>query len=150
MWLAHPTPEAVADARDRTGLPVGVTVADLEALADLVAAGAVAVEAADLPAGITWPEGLVNWCAPAQAHRALDDGVPAERIIVERIDAAGPGFTGATVPGEGPTAWGAILARVEAGVRVVRTQDPRSVRRVVTVADRLLEARAAALAGAAS
>lgn len=136
LWLRSATPDDVERVRRAAGLPVGVTADDVAELEDLVAAGATGVEcrtdgAADLAAS----SGLVLWCTPAQAAAALAAGVAEAHLVVE-------GRSGATVPGEGPAAWGGVVRAVAGGATVVRSTDTRSVRRVVTVTDRLRAARA--------
>lgn len=151
LWLRGPvTPAHVAEVCERTGLPVGVTVDHADLASELVAAGAVALEAASAAVDVVdeaGPSAVALWCTPADARRAGEAGVAPDRIIVE---GGGPGIAGITVDGAGPAAWGAVLGSVFDGVRVVRTADARAVRRVVTVADRLLAARADAQVGAPS
>ena len=143
VWLRSPSPEHVGTARRETGLPVGVTD-EVAALDDLVAAGAVAVECLSAEAlDLARLADVALWCTPSRAGQALSSGVPPERIISE----PGHGATtvaGATVAGEGPGAWGEVVRAVRAGAGVIRTTDVRSVRRVVTVADRLRAARPSA------
>lgn len=147
LWLPGAArPGHVADAVGRSGLPVGVTVDDPALLGDLVGAGAVAFE----PSGavdvtdLLGTEGLAVWCTPAQARRAVEAGISQDRIVVEPGGSDDPGCPGVTVVGAGPATWGAVLRDLLAGARVVRITDVASARRVVTVADRLLSARAAA------
>lgn len=143
-WLTSPTAEAVASMLDATGLPVGVTVHDPSTLDGLVSAGAVAVECGSVAALDEAAHGEVAlWCSPDQVDRALAAGAPPERIVCDPGDARIP-TAGATVAGRGPAAWGEVARAVHGGARVVRTGDVRSVRRVVTVLDRLAAARAAA------
>lgn len=144
MWLRRSaTPNRVAAVR-RTGLPVGVTADDVTELRDLVEAGAVAVEcgahgAVELAAAAD----LVLWCTAQQAEDARACGVAGSKLVVE-------GSTGATVEGQGPAAWGAVTRAVLAGAGVVRTGDLGAVRRVATVADRLLAARQRSAQGASA
>lgn len=147
-WLTSPTAEAVASMLDATGLPVGVTVHDPSTLDGLVSAGAVAVECGSVAAlDEAAHREVALWCSPDQVDRALAAGAPPERIVCDpgdaRITTAGA-TAGATVAGRGPAAWGEVARAVHGGARVVRTGDVRSVRRVVTVLDRLAAARAAA------
>lgn len=140
LWLGPTaTPSEVAQVTRRVGVPVGVTVADLEGLEPLVASGAVAVESAS-PQIVDQVavSSLVLWCDRAIADDAVAAGVPGPRIVCE---GGGPGVHGVTVIGQGPAAWGAVVQAVQAGARVVRTTDPKAVRRVVTVTDRLLAAQ---------
>lgn len=140
VWLRSPSPEHVGTASRETGLPVGVTD-DVDALDDLVAAGAVVVECNSSGAiGLALRGDVALWCAPPQAQQALGAGVPRDRIISEPGE-VGRSVIGATVHGDGPGAWGEVVRAVRAGAGVVRTTDVRSVRRVVTVADRLRAAR---------
>lgn len=145
LWLRSPTAAQVAAATQHTGLAVGVTVADPGSLDDLVRAGAVAVECASTVAvDAALARHLALWCPPSQAVHAVAAGVPPERVVCE------PGATGATtvpgvtVAGTGPPVWGEVVRAAMAGARVVRTSDVRSVRRVVTVVDRLVTVRDAA------
>lgn len=145
VWLRRPTADQVVATSRDTGLPVGVTVDDVAALEDLVAAGAVAVEC-DSPGAIdaALDRQVTMWCPPAQADRAIGGGVPAERLVRESGDAGAATVVGVTIAGHGPRTWGEVAGAVHAGARVVRTTDVRSVRRVVTVMDQLTLARAAA------
>jgi hypothetical protein len=143
VWLcAGATAGRVDQLRRGTGLPIGVTVEDLDGLDELVAAGAVALESGS-PGAVASAirRGLALWCDPAQAAQARQAGVPEELVICE--GAPGPGVPAATLAGTGPGTWGAAARAVHDGARVVRTADVRSVRRVVTVADRLRRARLA-------
>lgn len=143
-WLAAPTADRVATLAG-AGLPVGVTVADLAMLGELVHAGAVAVACPDddvVDAAVDLA--LTLWCSPAQAARATAVGVPPDRVVCEPGNPGTAPVAGTTVAGEGPAAWGQVVRHVLAGARVVRTQDVASVRRVVTVLDRLVAARGAA------
>lgn len=143
VWLHSPSPEHVQMASRETGLPVGVSD-DVDALDELVAAGAVAVECSSSGAiGLALRGEVALWCAPGQARQALGAGVPPERIISEPGD-GGRSVAGATVAGEGPGTWGEVVRAVHAGAGIVRTTDVRAVRRVVTVADRLRAARPSA------
>lgn len=142
-WLAAPTADRVA-ALAGAGLPVGVTVADVAMLPELVHAGAVAVagpedDVVDAAADLA----LTLWCSSAQAAHAATVGVPPDRVVCEPGDPGTAPVAGTTVEGEGPAAWGQVVRHVLAGARVVRTQDVASVRRVVTVLDRLAAARGA-------
>ena len=135
LWLRSATPDQVAAAVRATGLPVGVTSDDVTALEELVDAGAVAVEsAAEDALALAAARGLTVWCSQTQAQGALPRGVSETLIVVE-------GRTGVTVAGVGPAAWGAVVRAVHGGAAVLRTADVRSVRRVVAVTDRLLDAR---------
>lgn len=143
VWLCSPSPDHVETASSETGLPVGVTD-DVDALDDLVAAGAVVVECSSSGAiGLALRGEVALWCAPDQTRQALGAGVPPERIISEPGD-GGRSVAGATVAGEGPGTWGEVVRAVHAGAGVIRTTDVRAVRRVVTVADRLRAARPSA------
>ncbi len=136
LWLRSATPDGVERARRSSGLPVGATVDDLAALEELVAAGAAGVECpAQDAAELASSSGLVLWCTPRQADGARAAGVTDSKLVVE-------GRTGATIEGEGPPAWGAVVRAVGTGAGVVRTTDVPAVRRVVTVTDRLRAARA--------
>lgn len=144
VWLRRPTADQVASVSRDTGLPVGVTVDDVTALDELVAAGAVAIECVSLATvDVALGRQLTMWCSPVQADRAIGAGVPVERIVCEPAEAGAPTVVGATIAGDGPCAWGEVLRVADAGARVVRTTDVRSVRRVVTVIDRLASARSA-------
>ena len=141
LWFQRASTAQVADAGRRSGLPVGVTVEHLDLLAELAGAGAVAVELASADLDVAHAARLDDlglWCTPAQARRALEVGVSPDRVVTE---GGGAGVPGATVPGDGPATWGAVLRTVEGGARVVRTTDVAAVRRVVTVVDRLAAAR---------
>lgn len=145
VWLGRPATAAqVQEVAARSGRPVGITLDGPAPLAELRAAGAVAVELGagdvDLPEVVA-VDGLGLWCGPATARRALDAGLAPDRLIVEGGPWTGPGETGATVPGAGPSAWGAALRAVLGGAGVVRTTDVRALRRVVAVTDRLVAAR---------
>ena len=144
VWLCDgATAGRLEQLRQATGLPIGVSVEDLDRLDELVAAGAVALESGSVGAvEAAAHQGLTLWCDPAQAEQARRAGVPRERLVCEPA-AGGSAVPGATVAGTGPATWGAVARVVHDGARVVRTTDARSVRRVVTVADRL---RAAHLA----
>ena len=144
VWLGSPTPRQVASTGRATGLPVGVTVEDVDGLDDLVAAGAVAVECG-VPEAVSAARDLqlTMWCRSGQAERATAAGVAPEHIVRTAADVAA-GVVGLTVDGDGPHTWGEVVRATHAGARVVRTTDVRSVRRVVTVMDRLARARAAA------
>lgn len=131
----------------RLPVPVGADADDADDVARLAEAGAVAV-------GIR--AGDRGACAAARergltllVHRAdLPDvagTVPPERLLVAAAAAAGGAVACADPPGSGPAAWGAATVALLAGVRVVRTAEPASLRRVATVVDRLHAAR---LAGA--
>jgi hypothetical protein len=142
-WLAAPTAERVATLAG-AGLPVGVTVVDVAMLPELVHAGAVAVAGPDgavVDAAVDLA--LTLWCTPAQAARAATAGVPPDRVVCEPGDPGAAPVAGTTVEGDGPAAWGQVIRHVLAGARVVRTTDVASVRRVVTVLDRLVAARGA-------
>lgn len=142
VWfLSSPSPQQVRAATGETGLPVGVT-GDAE-LQDLVSAGAVAIECGPADAvDVAAQLGLTIWCGASRVDQALAAGVPRARIVSEP-GADGSTVAGATVTGAGPGTWGEVIRAVHGGARVVRTTDVRSVRRVVTVADRLLAARPA-------
>ena len=147
VWLrCGATVAQVSEAAERSGRPVGITVDDLVRSAELVAAGAVAVEvrAVDVDvAEMAAARELSFWCTPDVAHRALEVGVTPDRLIVEGEAWTGPGVVGRTCGGEGPSAWGAVVRAVHDGVGAVRATDTRAVRRVVTVADRLMAAQPA-------
>ena len=144
VWLDSPTAEQVASAVRDTRLPVGVTVDDVSALDGLLAAGATAVECGSPGiVEVARDRGLSLWCPATQADRAIAIGLPAERIVSELGSSGGATVVGTTVAGDGPGTWGAVVRAVHGGARVVRTTDVRSVRRVVTVMDRLAVARAA-------
>jgi hypothetical protein len=142
LWLRAPcTPEQAAVVCRDGGLPVGVTVDDLEMLDELVAAGAVAIESTSPDAvAAAAARRLSLWCTPAQAHQARRAGVDGAHIVQEPGAPDAGGVPGTTVEGYGPATWGAVARAVHDGCRAVRTVDVRSVRRVVTVADRLLAA----------
>lgn len=145
VWLrGEATVAQVRAATERCARPIGVTVGDLDRSAELEAAGAVAVEMrfsdADV-AGLASHPGLSLWCVPDVARLALDAGVAPERLIVEGGPWDGPGVVGATVVGDGPATWGLVVHALLEGAGAIRTTDARAVRRVVTVADRLLSAR---------
>jgi hypothetical protein len=147
VWLrGAATVAQVRAAAERCARPIGVTVDDLDRAAELEAAGAAAVEVrspdadADV-AGLGSRPGLSLWCVPDVARRALDAGVAPERLIIEGGSWDGPGVVGATVVRDGPATWGSVVHALLEGAGAVRTTDARSVRRVVTVADRLLSAR---------
>ncbi|MCO8129016.1 hypothetical protein NHL50_17560 [Acidimicrobiia bacterium EGI L10123] len=147
VWLrCGATIAQVSEAAERGGRPVGLTVDGLVRSAELAAAGAVAVEVraanVDVAEMVAAPE-LSFWCTPDVARRALEAGVTPDRLIVEGEAWTGPGVVGRTVGGEGPSAWGAVVRAVHDGVGAVRASDTRAVRRVVTVADRLVAAQAA-------
>lgn len=144
VWLCDAAPAGqVAQLCRETGLPIGVTVddLDLDLLDELVAAGAAAIESGS-PGAVEAAavRRLAMWCDPVQADRARQAGIPAERLVCEAAP-GGTGVPGATVAGAGPATWGAVVRAVHDGARVVRTADVRSVRRVVTVTDRLRSAR---------
>lgn len=141
LWLRSATSDEVAAVTRTSQLPVGATAGDLGLLEELVAAGAVAVEcAAEGAVELAASRGLMLWCDPGQVDQAVAAGVPAARLVVEARN-------GATVAGEGPAAWGAVVRAVQGGATAVRTTDVRSVRRVVAVTDRLRAARTTAGAG---
>ena len=141
-WLTSPTPSRVATLAG-TGLPVGVTVAEVASLRELVDAGAVAV-ACPSAADVARQPSLTLWSSPAQATEAVAAGLPPERLVCEPGDRHIAAVAGTTVEGGGPAAWGQVVRDVLAGARVVRTDDVAAVRRVVTVLDRLVAARHAA------
>lgn len=146
VWLRRgATVAQVSEAVERCGgRPVGITVDDLDRPIDLAAAGAVAVEVRTSDVDVdelASVRGLSLWCTPGLARRALGAGVVAERLMVEGGPWDGPGVVGSTVVGEGPSAWGAVVRAVQDGVGAVRTTEPRAVRRVVAVADRLVAAQ---------
>lgn len=150
VWLRHPTVDQVVATSRATGLPVGVTVDDVAALDDLVAAGAVAIEC-DSPGAIdvALDRQVTMWCPGPQADRATEAGVPAERVVREPGAAGDATSVGVTVTGHGPRTWGEAVRAGHGGARVVRTADVRSLRRVVTVMDRLTVARTATGRGVA-
>lgn len=141
VWLLEPRSADEVTAACQRGRPVGVTVEDLGLLEELVAAGAVAVESAS-PGAVdaVAHHGVALWSDPELARRAIDAGVPPERLVTER---GGPGVHGATVAGVGPAVWGEVVRALLDGARVVRTTDVRAVRRVAAVTDRLVTARTA-------
>lgn len=67
--------------------------------------------------------------------------VPAERLLVSGSRPAKGAIACCSPDGDGPAAWGAVVAALAAGVRVVRAHGAPSVRRVTTVVDRLLQER---------
>lgn len=150
VWLCDDaTAGRVEQLRRGTGLPVGVTVEDLDRLDELVAAGVVALETGSPDAvEAAVRHRLTLWGDPSQAARARGADVPEELIVCQ--GAPGPGVPAATLAGTGPGTWGAAARAVHDGVRVVRTTDARSVRRVVTVADRLRRAHRAGTQEAAT
>lgn len=145
LWLPSPTPERVAATSRDTGLPVGVTLDDLGALGELVAAGAVAIECASLAAIAAARDlQLTMWCSSGQAARAVDAGVAPERIVREQGWGVATAV-GVSVVGHGPGTWGEVVRATRAGARVVRTTDVAAVRRVVSVLDRLAAERSTAV-----
>lgn len=124
------------------------TADDVHRLAD---AGAVAVGLADpSPAscGAAVERGLAVVVPAAQAHRA--GGLVADDRLLVLVDGRPPsGLPGVPcldLVGEGPDAWGRATVALTAGVRVVRTVEPRSLRRIATVTERIRSA--APVAGA--
>lgn len=125
------------------GVPVGADAVDADEVERLAAAG-VAVVALGSPGG--------DALAAARAHElsVLVPSLPAPgglepvRVLVESCAPVDGAVACCTVDGTGPAAWARAVGAVGTGVRVVRTSDVRSVRRAVTVADRLVAARAGA------
>lgn len=145
VWLRPgATAAQVREIAGRCDRPVGITVDDLDGWADLVAAGAVAVEvrSPDVDvAEVASARDLTLWCGPGVARRALDAGVALEHLVVEGGAWDRPGVVGVTVQGAGPSAWGTVVRAVLDGAGAVRTTDPRALRRVAAVVDRLVAAR---------
>lgn len=146
LWLRRVGGSGVTEAARRSGLPVGVTDPEACSLDELIEAGAVAVErtSGDLDvADLARLDRIGLWCGPDVARQALAAGVACERLVVEGASSSDEVAGGTTLAGDGPAVWGAVIRAVLGGSVVVRTTDPRSVRRVVAVTDRLQRAHRA-------
>lgn len=122
------------------GVPVGADAADAADVARLADAGVALV-------GLPSNDDEARAVAAARDLSVLLRAVPLPgdidepRVLVEACTPVDGAVACCTVDGRGPAAWARAVGAVEAGVRVVRTGDVRSVRRALTVADRLVEAR---------
>jgi hypothetical protein len=129
--------------RDRVvaaGLPVGTDAADAADVERLARAGVavVALGSLDEEAIAVAAARDLSVLLPA---RPVSGDIDAARVLVEACTPVADAAACCTVTGTGPPAWARAVGAVAAGVRVVRTSDARSVRRAVTVADRLVAAR---------
>jgi len=147
----HPVPGADAlwagtvDGVDLRALTIAVgadasDAADVHRLADAGAA-AVALAPGDRTACAAAAQRELTVLVPLADAGAAVASLPPDRVLVAHGSPVADGTTCFTPPGEGPAAWAAATRALAAGVRVVRTAEPRSMRRVATVVERLVAAR---------
>jgi len=141
LWVDGPVGADVAGA----GLPVGAAASgpgDVERLLDLGVA-LVGVPAGDAEAVRAAAGAGAGVLVARAALPTVAGSVPPEQLLV-LSGAPVEGAVACCAPdGDGPGAWGTIARALAAGVRVVRTGDARSARRVATVLDRLRRERPA-------
>ena len=75
------------------------------------------------------------------ADVAAAGAIPPGQLLVRAGRPVEGAVACADPAGTGPAAWGEVVAALVAGVRVVRTAEPASIRRVAGVVDRLVAAR---------
>lgn len=123
-------------------VPVGVDASDADDVHRLADAGvaAVAIRPGDREACAAAAErDLTVLLAPDDVAAAA--AFPAERVLVANASPIAGGVACFTPDADGPAAWGAVTWSLAEGVRVLRTSESRSVRRVATVVERLVAAR---------
>jgi hypothetical protein len=127
-------------------LPVGADAVDAEHVHRLADAGvaAVAIRPGDRRAGVAAAERGLTVLVEAADLPGVAGRFPPERVLVAAHHPVEGAVTCWTPAGCGPAAWGEATVVLTAGVRVLRTTEPRSMRRVATVAERLSRARGAA------
>jgi hypothetical protein len=126
----------VARVRARLDVPIVVRFGDTESLRSALAAGA---SAAVVPGGSADPEQL-ELIVAAAASVVIDPGALATVTALERAGLPPSRIVSAAItdPGSGP---GPVAAAITAGVRVVRTTDVRTARRVADVLAAVMAAR---------
>lgn len=141
LWV---DPHAVAGLR-ACPLPIGVDARSAAHVHELVDAGAVAV---GVPAGhrdvaeAAQQRGTSLLVHPSDTS-AVAGGAPPERLLVRSNRPVDGGVACCVATGRGPAAWGDVAVALAAGVRVVLTPEPASIRRVAVVVERLAAAREA-------
>lgn len=138
IWLAE---AAGADLTGGSAL-AGADACDADHVEALAGAGAavVGIRAGDeraVAAAGAW--GLAVLVDPADVVTAAAH-LPPERLLA-RSDGPVAGAVACFDAAPGPAGWGALTVAMSAGVRVVRTAEPRSVRRVTTVVEAILAVR---------
>jgi len=139
LWCTTP----IVDDAAAAGLPVGAEARDAGDVERLAAAGValVGIRAGDHDAcRAAASDGRTVLVQPADvaAARAL---VPPERLLVDAPRPVDGAVACCSPDLAGPAAWGEVAAALAAGVRVVRSAEVRSARRVATVLERLRRAR---------
>lgn len=144
LWIdVPPIDEPRAGDVPSIRLPVGADAADATHVERLVRSGVVlvGVRAGDHDAVRAAAEvGASVLVDPADVGYAVAL-LPAERLLVAVNRPAKGAIACCSPEGEGPVAWGEVVAALAAGVRVVRAPGVPSVLRVTTVVDRLLRER---------
>jgi hypothetical protein len=137
VWVADP---AGAGAHH---LPVGADAVDADHVHRLADAGvsAVGIAPGDRRAASAAEErGLTVLVTPDDVADAAAL-LPPERVLVCGSAPRAGAVACCTPDGTGPAAWAQVTVAMRSGVRVVRTNEPGSVRRVATVVQRLVDAR---------
>lgn len=139
LWLDGPVIDDLSAAR----LPVGADAVDAADVRRLARSGAafVGVRAGDHDAVRAAGEvGLSVLVHPEDLPFAAGL-VPVERLLAAAARPVEGAIACCSPDDDGPAAWGAVVAALAAGVRVVRAHGAPSLRRVITVVDRLLQDR---------
>lgn len=138
VWVADPADVDLA----ASPLPVGADARDADHVEALAGAGAAVVgirSGDDGALAAAGARGLAVLVDPADVAMAATH-LPPERLLV-RSACPVAGTVACVDAAPGPAGWGRLTVAATAGVRVVRTAEPRSVRRVTTVVDAILAAR---------
>jgi len=139
-WLPSVPSDAVPG-----DVPFGADAGSADEVRSLAALGAVAVGLAgtDAEALAAAVAGGLAVLVPAAAAAGAASQVPPERLVAVGAGAHdGPGVACLDLDDLGPAAWGRATVALSQGVRAVRTGEPRSIRRVATVVERLVAAGA--------
>ncbi|MFP5322197.1 MAG: hypothetical protein ACLGIC_10170 [Acidimicrobiia bacterium] len=131
-WVRH--------GADAPEAPFGGDAADAAGVRRLADAGAVVVGLADPTESALDAAGERGLAVLVPAVRRAAGRIPPERLLVTSDSPVDGAVAVLDLDATGPAAWGRATVALAAGVRVVRTSEPRSIRRVATVVERLTTA----------